>query len=144
MLVKLDGNMDGNMFNFLLIWHYACWWPSTGNCWGICGNSAQWSLQWRHNKCDGVSNHQCLDCLLNYLFKRKSKKTSKLRVAGPCEGNPSVTGGFPLQKVTRTMIPFDNVIMFQGLLIQFSSLCNPAQSQCLFFNEYFHHFRLKG
>ena len=22
-----------------------------------------WTLQWRHNNCHGVSNHQCLDCL---------------------------------------------------------------------------------
>ena len=40
------------------------------------------SLQWRHNACDGVSNHQPHDCLLKRLFKRRSKKTSKLRVTG--------------------------------------------------------------
>ena len=37
-------------------------------------------LQWRHNGQDGVSNHQPLHCLLNRLFRRRSKKTSKLRV----------------------------------------------------------------
>ena len=37
-------------------------------------------LQWRHNKCDGVSNHRRLDCLLNRLFRRRSKKSSKLLV----------------------------------------------------------------
>ena len=31
---------------------------------------------------DGVSNHQPHDCLLSCLFRRRSKKTSKLRVAG--------------------------------------------------------------
>ena len=31
------------------------------------------SLQWRHNERDGVSNHQRLDCLLNKLFRRRSK-----------------------------------------------------------------------
>ena len=36
------------------------------------------SLQWRHNERD----HQPLDCLLNRLFRRISKKTSKLRVTG--------------------------------------------------------------
>ena len=56
------------------------------------------SLQWRHNGCDGVSNHQRLDCLLNLLFRRRSKKTSKLRVTGLCEGNSPVTGEFPTQK----------------------------------------------
>ena len=47
---------------------------------------AQWSgqnvLQWRHNGRDSVSNHQPHDCLLNRLFRRRSKKTSKLRVTG--------------------------------------------------------------
>ena len=56
------------------------------------------SLQWRHNKCDGVSNHQHLACLLNRLFKRRSKKIPKLRVTGLCEGNPPVTDGFPSQR----------------------------------------------
>ena len=36
-------------------------------------------LQWRHNGRDGVSNHQLHDCLLNRLFRRRSKKTPKLR-----------------------------------------------------------------
>ena len=53
------------------------------------------SLQWRHNERDGASNHRRLDCLLNRLFRRRSKKTSKLRVTGIYEGKPPVTGGFP-------------------------------------------------
>ena len=44
------------------------------------------TLQWRHNGCDGVSNHQPRDCLLKCLFRRISKKTSKLRVTGLCAG----------------------------------------------------------
>ena len=36
--------------------------------------------QWRHNGNDNVSNHQPYDCLLNRLFRRRSTKTSKLRV----------------------------------------------------------------
>ena len=40
------------------------------------------SLQWRHNERYGVWNHQRLDCLLKRLFRRRSKKTSKLRVTG--------------------------------------------------------------
>ena len=38
--------------------------------------------QWRQNERDDVSNHQCLDHLLNRLFRRRSKKTSKLRLTG--------------------------------------------------------------
>ena len=53
------------------------------------------SLQWWHNERDGVSNHRRFDCLLNHLFRRRSKKTSKLRVTGLCEGNSPVTGEFP-------------------------------------------------
>ena len=49
---------------------------------------------------DGVSNHQPHDCLLNRLFRRKSKKTSKLRVTGLCVGNSPVTGEFPTQRTS--------------------------------------------
>ena len=45
------------------------------------------SLRWRHNGRDSVSNHQPHHCLLNRLFRRRSKKTSKLRVTGLCVGN---------------------------------------------------------
>ena len=54
------------------------------------------ALQWRHDEHDSVSNHRRLDCLLHHMFRRRSKKTSKCRVTGFCEGNPSVTGGFDL------------------------------------------------
>ena len=50
------------------------------------------SLLWRHNDRDGVSNHQPYDCLLKCLFRRKSKKTSKLRVTGLCAWNSPVNG----------------------------------------------------
>ena len=45
------------------------------------------TLKWRHDGHDGVSNHQPHDCLLSRLFRCRSKKTSKLRVTGLCEGN---------------------------------------------------------
>ena len=44
-------------------------------------------LRWRHNGRVGVSNHQPYDYLLNRLFRRRSKKTSKLRITGLCAGN---------------------------------------------------------
>ena len=50
------------------------------------------TLQWRHNGRDSVSNHQPHDCLLNRLFKRRWKKTSKLCVTGLCAGNLPGTG----------------------------------------------------
>ena len=56
------------------------------------------ALLWLHNGRDGVSNHQPHDCLLNCLFKRRSKKTSKCRVTGLCAmGNSPMTGEFPAQ-----------------------------------------------
>ena len=64
------------------------WWPS-------------WvTLQWRHNGHDGVSIHQPHDCILNRLFRRWSKTTSKPRVTGLCEGNSPVTGEFPAQRAS--------------------------------------------
>ena len=43
----------------------------------------------------------------------QKKKTSNLRVTGPCKGNPPVTGGSPHKgPVTREMFPFDDVIMW--------------------------------
>ena len=56
------------------------------------------TLQWRHNEHDGVSNHQPRDCLLKCLFRRRSKKTSKLCVTGLREGNSPVPGEFPAQR----------------------------------------------
>ena len=94
-----------------------------------------YTLQWRHNERNGVSNHQPHDCSLNGLFRRRSMKISRLRVTGICEGNSPVTGEFSAQRtsnaenvsilwrhhlkrssphkgpVTRKMFPFDDVIM---------------------------------
>ena len=53
-----------------------------------------YSLHWRHNEPDGVSNHQPRDCLLNCLFRFRSKKTPKLRVTGLCAENSPGTCEF--------------------------------------------------
>ena len=60
------------------------------------------SLQWRHSGRDGVSDHQPHDCLLNRLFRHRSKKTSTPRVTGLCAGNSPVTGEFPEQRASNT------------------------------------------
>ena len=59
------------------------------------------TLQWRHNGLDGLSNHQPRHCLLSCLLRRRSKKTSKLRVTGLCAGNSPVTGEFPAQMASK-------------------------------------------
>ena len=70
----------------------------------VRSNRNWFTLQWCHDECDGVSNRRRLrrlDCLLNRLFRRKSKKTSKLRVTSLCEGNLPVTGEFPTQRASN-------------------------------------------
>ena len=67
------------------------------SCW-ICGTKGP--LQWRHNERNGVSNHQPHDCLPSRLFRRRSKKTSKVRITGLCAGNSPVTGEFPAQRAS--------------------------------------------
>ena len=70
------------------------------------------SLHWRYNDHDDVSNHQPHGCLLNRLFRRRSKKTSKLRVTGLCVRNsPGPVNSPHKGPVTRKMFPFDDVIM---------------------------------
>ena len=71
------------------------------------------SLHWRHDDHNGISNHQPHGCLLTRLFRRRSKKTSKLRVTGLCAGNsPGPVNSPHKGPVTRKMFPFDDVIMF--------------------------------
>ena len=73
-------------------------------------------LQWRHNDHNGVSNHQAHGFLLNRLFRRRSKKTSKLRFTGLFVGNsPGPVTSPHKGPVARKMFPFDDVIMTAGL-----------------------------
>ena len=67
----------------------------------ICTKYA--ALRWRHNGRDSVSNLQPHDCLLNRLFRRRSTKTSKLRVTGLCAGNSPATGEFPTQMASNAV-----------------------------------------
>ena len=101
---------------FSYLWeceHCACGWSTTTDakasvethCW-------EEPLQWRHNGRNSVSIHQYHDCLLNLLFRRRSKKTSKLRVTGFVW----VIHRWPVNSphkwpVTRKMLPLDDVIM---------------------------------
>ena len=59
------------------------------------------SLQWCHNEHDGASNHQRLDCLLNRLFRPRSKETPKLRVTSLCDANSPATDEFPAQRASN-------------------------------------------
>ena len=75
----------------LLFQHPAPWYQSKGD-----------PLQWRSNGRDGVSIHQPHDSLLQRLFRRRSRKTSKLRLNDLCAGNSPVTGEFPVRMASNT------------------------------------------
>ena len=70
------------------------------------------TLLWRHNGHDSVSNHQPHDCLLNRLFRSRSKKTSKLHVTGLCAEKSPGTSEFPAPMASNAEnVIFDDVIM---------------------------------
>ena len=76
--------------------------PVEISIWCTACSSGSWlPLLWRHNGHDCIPNHQPHHCLLNCLFRRRSKKTSKLRVTGLCVGNSPVIGEFPAQMASN-------------------------------------------
>ena len=58
-------------------------------------------LHWCHNEHNGISNHQPHNCLLNRVFRCRSKKISKLRATGFCAGNSLLTSEFPAQRASN-------------------------------------------
>ena len=99
------------------------------------------SLQWRHNEGDGVWNHRRLHCLLRRLYRRRSKKISKLRVTGLCEGNSSATDSPHKVTVTRKMFPFPDVIM----MFQVSVWIAPSMTSiCVVIRQYHMAMRSSG
>ena len=90
------------MWSFETAYHFLIW--------NISSHTTVRSLLWRHNGRNGVSNHQLHHCLLNRLFKHRSKKTLKLRVIGLCAGNLPVTGEFPAQMASNA----ENVVWWRN------------------------------
>ena len=85
--------------------------PKQRNPMNIFDRICCYTLHWRHNGRDCVSNHQPHDCLLNRLFRHRSNKTSKLRVTCLCVGkSPGPMNSPHKWPVTRKMFPFDDVI----------------------------------
>ena len=87
-------------------------------------------LQWHHNEHERISNQQSRDCLLKHLFRRISKKTSKLRVTGLCEGNSPVNSAHK-GPVTRKMFPVDDVIIKISLSRQQMPMCSAGNIMSL-------------
>ena len=71
------------------------------------------TLQWRHNECDDVSNHQPHDCLiLNRLFRRRSRKHQSSASLAFVRGiHRWPVNSSQKRPVTRKMCAFDDVIM---------------------------------
>ena len=92
LLDRIQGNVSQHMGStpkIFFVRHWIMKW-----CVHSDGSSISFALLWRHNGYDDVSNHQPHHCLLNSLFRCRSKKTSKLRVTG--------TGEFPAQVASNT------------------------------------------
>ena len=73
--------------------------------------------QWRHNECNGVSNHRRLNCLLSRLFRRRSmknKSSASLAFVRDIHRWPVDSAYKGL--VTRKMFPFDDAIMWKGIV----------------------------
>ena len=81
--------------------------------WSLNKTSDIWrTLQWRHNDCYGISNHQPHGCLLNRLFRRRSKEKIKAPRHWPLCGEFTGPVNSPHKgPVTQKMFPFDDVIM---------------------------------
>ena len=70
----------------------------------------------------------------NRLFRRRSRKTSKLRVTGLCAGNsPGPVNSPHKGPVTRKMFPFDDVIMICNCRSQYMKKHTVAEE----FNDFF-------
>ena len=72
------------------------------------------TLKWRHNERDGVSNPHCLDCLLNRLFRWRSKPNtdqSSASLAFARGIHRWTVDSLHKGPVTRKMFTFDDFIM---------------------------------
>ena len=93
-MFPLDDVVMLSKYSNVLLWY-------ASGCYWLIYHVHNSGLQWRHNECDGISNHQPHDCLLKRLFMWRSNKTSKLHITGLCEGNSPVTGEFPAQRASN-------------------------------------------
>ena len=92
---------------------------------GIVNRTLEWThgpyqlLSYYNDVIMGVSNHQPQDCLLNRLFRCRSKKTSKFRVTELGWGIHQWQVNSPHKgPVMQKMFPFDDVIMNQWVLYE--------------------------
>ena len=99
-------SLNTRWFGFMCLISKWCMTMANAYLWMINNKGSKHSqfcdhwLQWLHNEHGGVSNHQPCDAIvcLTVYSRRRSKKTSKLRVTGLCGGNSPVTGEFPAHR----------------------------------------------
>ena len=104
-----------------------------------------YSLQFRHNERDGISNHWRLDCLLKHLFRRGSKKTPKLRFTALFYENPPVTGGFLSQRASNAenvFIWWRHMVNAQSIITDYFRTAIPLITPWPLLCEYRHSLRL--
>ena len=71
-----------------------------------------WTLQWRHNERDGVSNNRRLHCLFNCGWGADQRKHQSSASPAFVRGIHRWSVNSPHKRpVTRKMFPFDDVIM---------------------------------
>ena len=131
--------MEMTFINFINYFdHYDnSWFSVTLIVGSFCADTLFLPLQWHHNGHNSVSNHQPHDCLLNRLFRCRSKKTSKLRVTGLCAGkSPGPVNSPHKWPVTRKMFPFDDFIMTLSFLSDTISAWSEVVRDSADFNNY--------
>ena len=113
----------------------------TSLTWNISCKHPAFSLHWRHNDHDGVSNHQPHCCLLNRLFGRRSKKTWKLRVTCLCAGFHLMTSSCscPVDLSASMVIYFKCEINRCGRMYR-EQICNQSLCHSAGFVTIFHVF----
>ena len=75
--------------NVTIFWPECMWITANIFKYQLCFDSCLiscYSLQWRHNESDCVSNHQPRDCLLNRLFKAQIRENIKAQRHWPLWG----------------------------------------------------------
>ena len=116
------GMLYGKCFHVISSWNQ-CLTTLISHFW-VSQGMWVFSLHWLHNERDGVPNHQPHDYLLSRVFRHRSKKTSKLRVTGLCEGNSLVTSVFPAQRASNV----ENVSIWWRHHVRGTFPCNRTNS----------------
>ena len=109
--VCINSNFMYEIYDYCL--HFMHWKIHT--CYILTSDESclsKYPLRWRHNDCNGISNHQPHGCLLSCLIRHRSKKTSNSMPLAFVRGIHWWPVNSPHKgPVTRKKFPFDDVIM---------------------------------